>query len=154
MTADRGDTTTDGRAGLLGGLGLGLWVLGLLLGFVVAVEYDPAAADFRDTAVPVLATVTEVTDVRMLVEADGSTFTVAAEPRDLDLFAVGDPVSILADPAQPEAARLDWDVPVTPRRATDFVAPGVLLFLGALAVSADPAILYPSAVRPTARWDR
>ena len=138
MSAERPSLTAGGP---LGGLGLGLWVIGLTIGFVVAVEHDPEAAAFRDTATRQGGVVVEVDGVELTVESDAGVSLVETDPSGAARIEVGDRVSLLVG----DRVRLEEDVPYTPRRTSDFAAPLVLLLLGAALVTADPAILYPSS---------
>ena len=140
MTAD---SPVPSSAGPLGGLGLGLWVIGLIIGLVVALEHDPEAAAFRDGATSASGVVTEIDARALTVDVSGDIQVVALDADRAARFQVGDTVWLLlgAD------ARLEDDVPATPRRTSDFVAPLVILLLGAALVTADPAILYPSRAR-------
>ena len=140
MAADRPTAT---GAGPLGGLGLGLWVIGLIIGLVVALEHDPDAADFRDTASPVTAVVTSVDATGLTADASGVVHVVPLSPERAERFEAGDMVRLLVG----ADARLEDDVPASPRRTSDFAAPIVILLLGAALVTADPAILYPIGSR-------
>ena len=135
---------TRSRGSSFGLLGMGIWLIGVIVGFVVVVEHDPAGADYLDAAVRVHAIVERVTDTSIDVTSDevATSLTVATEARDVGRFEPGDPVTVWH--IDGNDVRLDEDAPLSPRRTSAFIAPAVLLLIGALVISAGPEILYPS----------
>ncbi|MCP5028078.1 MAG: hypothetical protein GY929_17520 [Actinomycetia bacterium] len=131
----------------LGFLGLGVALIGLIIGFVVAAEYDPESADFRDAAVDGSGMVVSVNgptglDLLVAVNTEPYEIEVRADQRWRDRFDPADRVRVVWLPDDPTSGRLDSDVPFTPRRATDAIAPLVILLLGAAMITFDPTVLY------------
>jgi len=131
------------RFGAAGPIGLGLWLIGLLVGAAVAADYDPEAADFRDRASQVTAVVAGADLDALVVDHDGESTTVPLQARDVGRFAVGDTVSVFV--AGPDDAQLVENAPPSPQRAGAFVFPATVMALGAMLVSSDPEVLYPEA---------
>jgi hypothetical protein len=126
---------------------LGVALIGLIIGFVVAAEYDPPAADFRDASVEGSGMVISVDgpmglDLIVAVNAEPYEIEVRADQGWADKFEPGDRVWAAWLPDDPASGRLDSDVPVTPRRATDAIAPLVIFLLGAIMITFGPDVLY------------
>jgi len=131
--------------GVAGPLGLGLWLIGLLIGAIVAADYDPEAADFRDRASQETAVVTRVESDVLIVDHGGEPATVPLQARDVGRFSDGDTVLVFI--AGPDDAQLVEDVPPSPQRAGAFVLPVIVMALGAMLVSSAPEVLYAEARR-------
>ncbi len=142
-----------------GFLGMGIVLIGLIIGFVVVVEFDPDGVEYRRNAETGYSTVLRVVEagdqpllevqhpdnpeyISLVIPVDGAT---------AERIEVGDERLIWYRTDGVPDTRLDEDVPATPRTAAAFIAPIVILLVGALFVSANPEILYPPIDEAPAR---
>lgn len=122
-------------------------MIGLIILFVVAMEYDPDAADFRDAAEDGSGMIVSVDgpmglELTVVVNEAPYEIAVRADPVWADRFEPGDRVWVAWNPDDPASGRIDSDVLSTPRRATDAMAPLIILLVGAMMITVDPKVLY------------
>ena len=143
-----------GGAAVAGLLGLTFVFLSALVSFVIVVEYNPLAREFRDTGVSVSPRVISKENLgftlRYALPADQlghpniiESRTVAPLSRyDFQVVAVGEEIDVLVLPRDP---RLVWPtqaLPSAPRNIYDGIFPLILFLLGLLGIIAGPEVLY------------
>ena len=160
MTASS-DRAKPSLRGIIGLAGIFFFFISIPVGFVVVMEYDPTARDYKSSEIMLEARV-----VRKIREApsgphadlESDIFKFEVEPLNtpgtrlitagyLDEFEwrhqqLNETITLKQIPGQPEQVAVMTALPPTPRRALDFIFPGILMLIGTLLIVMDPDVLY------------
>ncbi|MCR9141018.1 MAG: hypothetical protein NXI24_02015 [bacterium] len=136
-------------------LGLCSVFVGAIFAFIIAMEYDPLAREFKDAQIQARGRVVAKANLHLSVRyAPNESGRTPAEIQARSVrplsrgnfasFEIGEEIDLFVSPRDPQLIWPARDFPATPRRASDAWFPLFLFALGLLGVIAEPEVLYGS----------